>query len=123
MSSVTSILLTCVDVGSCTLGQRSIVEELNEWLLNREPRRLNLFEKLDGREVGGGDKVPQQSVIWAGFDGFHSHEELVQWFRNYPWEYPENAVLVIDTDYNEATRVYRPELPSYHQHDPAKWEF
>lgn len=121
MSTVTSILLTCVDVGSCIIGQKSIVEELNEWLLDREPERLNLFKKLDGREVGGGDKAPGHTVLWAGFSSFRHHDEIVQWFLSYPWEYPENSVLVIEDDSVEATRVFRPELPSYHLHNPVRW--
>ena len=79
-------------------------EEMNAWLLDKsgcDKWQLALVE-----EHFGGHKHPQTHTAGGGFNHFHE-KAFVQFVLAWPWDYPEQAVLVMHPE-NGAARVFRP---------------
>ncbi len=73
---------------------RAVLVEFNTWLRANGDWRP-LFRVEDNY---GGTKHPQITVCGAGYNYFHVVEEFIDFFTNYPWDYPENAVLIINPE-------------------------
>ena len=117
MSVVTTIILTTGELYQSG-SEPAYITLFNGWLTENSPYRqemaemLHLFEEIDYDKTGGG-KNPQIEV-WVSA---HNHlggniADLVELVVNYPWNFPEDVVLIINPE-EAMTTVHRPKPPSW----------
>ena len=105
MSSVTNIMIFSGEIAENFRGGRPEVEVFNEKLREWDPTYRQEFAQTE--EWYGGKKRLEVRLIGGAFDGFACEDQLVAFFLERDWEFPEEAVLVIHPQEGEAL-VYRP---------------
>lgn len=80
------------------------MERVNAWCAEHDHRQQQ-FVRLD-TDAAGGYKVFTDDV-WAMSGNYFPHEDLVDALPSFGWRYPENVVLIVDYEHDDAVRVYR----------------
>lgn len=78
---------------------------LNAWCVENDPHRQQRFEQLDTDAAGGCKFFTDQ--VWAMSGNYFPHEKLAEAFPTFGWRYPDGAVLIVNDEHDDATRVFR----------------
>lgn len=93
MSSVSTVILI-----TCKFDKRKI-GAINDWMRENQENDYPFIE-VD-RETSAGDKYPQRSLFWGGFN-FLKEEEFISFFKTLKWD---GTILLIGSE--ESDKGYR----------------
>lgn len=86
------------------VGDGEAIARLNAWCTARDAGAQQ-FKPLD-TAAAGGNKV-FCSNVWAMCGNYFPVQQFVEAFPTFGWQYPEDAVLLIDHEHDDQVRVIR----------------
>jgi hypothetical protein len=89
-----------------SLDESEAMARLNAWCAQDGRPGVQQFERLN-TEAAGGRKV-FSSDVWAMAGNYFVWERLAEALPTFDWAWPDEVVLIVNSEHGTAVQVYRP---------------